>query len=247
MKRVLLTGGATNEYIDEVMKITNMATGESSLVMAGLFSRISDIEVTLIGNRALRKHKLFLETGYHYIPIETTEDMDEALEEESRKEYDLVIHSSAVGDYKPVYSFRLEDIALEIFNKLKREDITTDKILDILLNPECKIRDDSKISSYEANLTVKLGLTKKLIGTLRHRFPLAKIIGFKLLDKVSKEYLIEVAKELSLKNAVDYIIANDLRDINRGYRRCYLVNKEGYAGKDFSSNEDIFNFALSLI
>ena len=57
MKRVLLTGGATNEYIDEVMKITNMATGESSLVMAGLFSRISDIEVTLIGNRALRKHE----------------------------------------------------------------------------------------------------------------------------------------------------------------------------------------------
>ena len=36
------------------------------------------------------------------------------LEEESKYNYDLVIHSSAVGDYKPEFTFRMEDIAKEI-------------------------------------------------------------------------------------------------------------------------------------
>ena len=30
MKNILITGGPTNEYIDEVMKITNMSTGSLS-------------------------------------------------------------------------------------------------------------------------------------------------------------------------------------------------------------------------
>ena len=37
MKNVLITGGPTNEYIDEVMKITNMSTGSLSISLAKLF------------------------------------------------------------------------------------------------------------------------------------------------------------------------------------------------------------------
>ena len=38
MKRVLITGGPTNEYIDEVMKITNMSSGKLALQLAKYFS-----------------------------------------------------------------------------------------------------------------------------------------------------------------------------------------------------------------
>ena len=40
--------------------------------------------------------------------------MYNALEQESNNKYDLIIHSSAVGDYKPEFSFRLEDLAEEL-------------------------------------------------------------------------------------------------------------------------------------
>ena len=47
MKRILITGGPTNEYIDEVMKITNMSTGSLSLDLAKCAADAA-CEVTLI-------------------------------------------------------------------------------------------------------------------------------------------------------------------------------------------------------
>ena len=51
MKRVLITGGPTNEYIDEVMKITNMSTGKVAVQLAALFAR-GGYHVTLCLTRA---------------------------------------------------------------------------------------------------------------------------------------------------------------------------------------------------
>ena len=45
---------------------------------------------------------------------------------------------------------------------------TREEILSILTDPNCKVNDDTKISSYEPNLTVKLTLTTKLISYLRY-------------------------------------------------------------------------------
>ena len=81
---------------------------------------------------------------------------------ESKNEYDLVIHSSAVGDYKPEFSFRMEDLAKEISMAIVGGKVTRDEILNILTNPNCKVNDNTKISSYEPNLTVKLTLTKAM-------------------------------------------------------------------------------------
>ena len=37
MKKIIITGGPTNEPIDEVMKITNMSTGSLSTKLGALF------------------------------------------------------------------------------------------------------------------------------------------------------------------------------------------------------------------
>ena len=37
MKKIIITGGPTNEEIDEVMKITNMSTGGTSAALAESF------------------------------------------------------------------------------------------------------------------------------------------------------------------------------------------------------------------
>ena len=244
-KKILITAGPTNEYIDEVMKITNMSTGRLGIELTKNYLN-EGYEVTLIATRSVVRSNLYerynLENNPNLktIPIETTEDMLQALINESKNKYDLVIHSSAVGDYKPEFSFRMEDLADELAQAITQGLITKEEILSILTNPKCKVNDDTKISSYEPHLTVKLTLTPKLISSLRKLFPEATLIGFKLLENVTKEHLLEVATKLCIKNDMDYIIANDLHDLRQGTHLSFLVNKDGYQNEQFKSPEDIF-------
>lgn len=252
MKKILITAGPTNEYIDEVMKITNMSTGRLGIELTKRFLN-EGYEVTLIATRSVFRSGLFEKynlkgnLNLKSLPIETTQDMYESLERESQNKYDLVIHSSAVGDYKPEFSFRMEDLAKELEESIKEGKITYEDILNDLTDPNCKVNDDTKISSYEPHLTVKLTLTTKLISHLREWYPESLLVGFKLLENVEKEYLIEVARKLCIKNKMDYIIANDLHDLRQGEHLSYLVNKEGYQDVEFHSPEDIYNKTHQLM
>ena len=244
-KNILITAGPTNEYIDEVMKITNMSTGRLGIELTKNYLN-EGAKVTLIATRSVFRSGLFERynlsnnPNLKSIPIETTEDMFNALETESKNKYDLVIHSSAVGDYKPEFSFKMEDMAEEIAIAIKKGLTTKEEILSILTNPNCKVNDDTKISSYEPHLTVKLTLTTKLISHLKEWYPTSILIGFKLLENVPKEHLMEVARKLCIKNDMDYIIANDLHDLRQGTHLSFLVNKDGYQNEQFTSPEDIF-------
>ena len=252
MKKVLITAGPTNEYIDEVMKITNMSTGRLGIELTRNYLN-EGASVTLIATRSVFRSGLFEKYGLSgvdnlkSIPIETTEDMLNALKNESVNKYDLVIHSSAVGDYKPEFSFRMEDLADEILELVESGRVTKEELLGVLVDPKCKVNDDTKISSYEPNLTVKLTLTPKLIARLREWYPESVLVGFKLLENVTKEYLIEVARKLCEKNRMDYIIANDLHDLRNGEHLSFLVNSEGYQDKEFHSPEDIYNTTTKLV
>ena len=252
MKKVLITAGPTNEYIDEVMKITNMSTGRLGIELTRNYLN-EGASVTLIATRSVFRSGLFEKYGLSNvdnlksIPIETTEDMLNALESQSVNKYDLVIHSSAVGDYKPEFTFRMEDLALEILELVESGKVTKEELLGVLVDPKCKVNDDTKISSYEPNLTVKLTLTPKLIARLREWYPESVLVGFKLLENVTKEYLIEVARKLCEKNKMDYIIANDLHDLRNGEHLSFLVNSEGYQNKEFHSPEDIYETTTSLV
>ena len=244
-KNILITAGPTNEYIDEVMKITNMSTGRLGIELTKNYLN-DGANVTLIATRSVFRSGLFERynlannTKLKGIQIETTEDMYNALENESKNKYDLVIHSSAVGDYRPEFSFLLEDLADELATAIYNGKTTKEEILNILTNPNCKVNDDTKISSYEPNLTVKLTLTTKLISHLREWYKEATLVGFKLLENVPKEHLMEVAKKLCIKNNMDYIIANDLHDLRQGEHLSFLISQDGYENLEFHSPEDIY-------
>ena len=238
-KKILITGGPTNEPIDEVMKITNMSTGSFSISLTEAFAK-GGYEVTLILNKGV-KYKDIPE-NVDLIRVETTDEMMNAIKEQSEeKSFDAVIHASAVGDYKADFTFLMEDLAEEIFNNLDNIKSSED-ILNIMTDPKCKIDNSSKISSYQSNLTVKLGLTPKIIGNLRKWMPSAMLLGCKLLENVSKEELIEVARKLCEKNSMDYIMANDLADLRHGQSTRYLTNAEGFTGIKLETAEDVVAF-----
>ncbi len=252
MSRILITGGPTNEYIDEVMKITNMSTGSLSVNLGEYFLNHGD-EVCLILNHRVNVDELVTmpksekKVKFHW--IETTDEMLKALERESVNQYDAVIHAAAVGDYRAEFSFLMEDLAEELFDANKKAGgfHSVEDILKILTNPKCKLDDSSKISSYQANLTVKLGLTTKIISRLRDWYPNAKLIGCKLLDNVSKDELFTAASKLCKKNDMDYILANDLTDLSNGSLIRYLVTKEGFTGTQLATPKDIYKFITGLI
>ncbi len=233
------------------MKITNMSTGRLGIELSKNFLN-NGCKVTLICTRSVARSGLYERYGLadkenlKTVQIETTDDMYKALKNEKSEKYDLVVHASAVGDYKPEFSFKMEDLAKEL-ESIVKVDNSYEAIFNTLVNPKCKVNDDTKISSYESNLTVKLTLTTKLISHLKEWFPNSVLVGFKLLENVSKEHLIEVAKKLCNKNDMDYIIANDLADLRKGNHISYLVNKDGYLNYEFHSPKDIFEKTHSFL
>lgn len=236
-KRVLITGGPTNEYIDEVMKITNMSSGKLAVELAQHFVP-AGYPVTLLLTRGI-KHPILDHlahcSNFTLMRFETTDELMRRIEEcASNAQYDIIIHSAAVADYKPAFSFRLEDMAAEItdFIMNNQERLTNremcEKVFSILADPDCKVRDDTKISSVEPNLTVKLGLTPKIIASLRELFPNAFIAGFKLLENVPEYELVGAAmKQLKTCNT-NMCFANDLAELRKGNAARLVVTPGGY-------------------
>ncbi len=184
--------------------------------------------------------------------FETTEELLNSITSLSTMvQYDIVIHSSAVGDYKPEYSFRMEDMAKEIsdfvvgnaksINETFSSKDVYNKIFRILTNPNCKVNDDTKISSVEPNLTVKLGLTPKIIASLRNLFPDAYICGFKLLENVPEQELIDAAMKQLDKCKTNLVFANDLAELRKGNSSRLVVSPKGYNGVKVDGAYGIFN------
>ncbi len=94
-KRILVTAGATREYIDPIRYITNASSGRMGVAIAEE-AELRGAEVTLI--RTKGSVPSFVE---NQIEVETVEEMLEAIENELRsKEYDVVVLAAAVSDFR---------------------------------------------------------------------------------------------------------------------------------------------------
>lgn len=252
MKRVLITGGPSNEYIDEVMKITNMSSGKIAIELAKYFVE-DGYMVHLLLTKNIKSpvlDALNKQDNFALMRFETTEELlNNIYTCSNMMQYDVIIHSAAVADYKPAYSFRLEDMATEIADKLSQCSqlgaMTTqsmaDIVLEILKNPDCKVNDSTKISSCEPNLTVKLGLTPKIIESLRKLFPKAFICGFKLLENVSEEELVDAAMKQIKRCNTNLVFANDLAKLREGQAARLVVTPSGYNNIKVDGAYGIFN------
>lgn len=95
-KKVLVTAGATREAIDPVRFITNHSTGRMGYALAQTAAR-RGADVTLVSGAT----ELPVPLGVKFIPVESAEDMFEAVKAEADRQ-DIVIKAAAVADYTPV-------------------------------------------------------------------------------------------------------------------------------------------------
>lgn len=220
MKKYVITSGGISEKIDNVRKITNSSSGKLGMTIANhLLESKSDITIYYVCSKnALRPNN----TKVKIIEVAGTLDLKDKVESLLKNEkIDYFIHTMAVADYMVDY--------VTTVDKMKKS---------FLNNSDMEVIKDTKISSYENNLVLVLKPTPKIISLIKEESPLTYLVGFKLLDGVSKKELIDVATRLRDKNRCDLVVANDLEDIRNKEHKAYIIDKEDKV-VEASDKEDI--------
>lgn len=215
MKRIIITAGGTSEKIDNVRKITNSSSGKLGMTIANRFlEELEDIQIFYVCSKeSLRPIDKRVEIREIEGVIELKDTIEALLTEHH---IDYFIHSMAVSDYTTDYVTTME--------KIKESLMRISDIDEALANIE--VIGGSKISSSENNLVIVLKPTPKVISIIKNISPFTYLVGFKLLDNVSTEQLLAVARKLRDKNKCDLVVANDLYNIRKGEHIAYMLDKQ---------------------
>ncbi len=233
-KNIIITSGPTNERIDAVMKITNMSTGALGNVIAETFleDKYDEIGTIYYVSTKMSYKPRIASEKVQFVTVESTQDLIDSLQRIfATTKIDIIIHSAAVGDYAGKYTIRAEELIDEIWDTIQKaedkDEVTKDVLMNIFENPSTVCNDSTKISSYEPHLMTMMKLTPKVISQIKEMAPDVTLVGFKLLEGVSKEELFGVADRLRIKNHADYIVANDLAKIGGGKHWAMILNENG--------------------
>ena len=223
--KILVTSGGTSEAIDQVRSITNHSTGRLGKVITETLLKAGHQVCLITTQQALKPE---LHPNLTMIVIKNTSDL---LQEMKRivPDYQVLIHSMAVSDYSPVYMTGLDQVqaSQDLSEFLHKKNMET------------------KISSKDEVQVLFLKKNPKIISLVKEWNPSIHLIGFKLLVDVTKEHLIQIARESLEKNQADIIVANDLTQINAEQHIAYLVEKASF--QTASSKQEIADLLLKKI
>ena len=250
-KKIIITAGGTSEPIDSVRMITNMATGKLgvTICLELLKSKKSEIDKIyyLCSSNAMMPPR---DECIEVIVITGTYDLKNKIEYLLKNnKIDFFIHSMAVSDYTTDYVSTTRMLAINIAenidNTLNKEELIN-HIEVLIKNNGNLVKTNSKISSYEDNLIIKLKQTPKIISLIKKISPKTYLVGFKLLNNVTEERLCDIAYELLKKNKCSLVVANDLTKIVYDKHEAILIdeNVEKIYAK---TKEDIANKLINKI
>lgn len=226
MKKIVITAGGTSEKIDNVRKITNYSSGKTGKAIADEFLKDENTFIYYICTKDAARPT---SDRVKIIEVEGTMELKTAVEMVLITDsIDYFIHSMAVSDYMKDYVTTVEKIKYSITHN--------DDVDEAFRNIE--VIEGNKLSSYENSLVIVLRPTPKIISLIKKISPSTLLVGFKLLDGVSKEKLINVATKLRDKNNCDLVVANDLSTIKEGNHKAYIIDKEDNI-EEANSKKDI--------
>lgn len=218
--KIIVTAGGTSERIDNVRKITNSSSGKLGSVIASRLIELNDSNIEKIYYICSKTSVRPTNPKIEIIEIVDTNDLKTIVEKLLKNEkIDYFIHSMAVSDYTVDFVTTATKISESIKNNPNID------VHDLICHSQDNIKAN-KISSSEDDLIIKLKQTPKIISLIKKLNPSTHLIGFKLLDGVSKEELIKVATNLRNKNKCDLVVANDLSNIRNGNHLAFIINKD---------------------
>ena len=180
--RFLITAGSTNIYIDKVRVLSNIFKGRTGAAIARyLWLQGHDITLIISDMSIVKEYFPELMGGccgdrIQIIPYKSFDDLEACMEICLRRwEYDVVIHSAAVSDY------RVESTMVEAGGSGSGSSLIA-------------IDTSTKISSEHENLFLKLVPTPKLIGKIRKDWNYdGFVIMFKLQVGITPPELWDIA------------------------------------------------------
>lgn len=204
---VVITAGGTREPIDEVRCIANSSTGSLGMRIANKFLQMEpDCKITYICGKGALSPE---DERVNRVVVGSVADLLSAIDAVAPTP-DIFVHSMAVSDYTVDY----------VFDKETGERYET----------------GGKISSALQSPCIALKPTPKVIGLIKKKWPHVFLIGFKLLDRVTKEDLFQTAFQLLRKNRCNLVLANDIHEIRQGAHSGMIVfpekTQKTYQGKD---------------
>ncbi|KKP37208.1 MAG: phosphopantothenoylcysteine decarboxylase/phosphopantothenate-cysteine ligase, phosphopantothenoylcysteine decarboxylase / phosphopantothenate-cysteine ligase [Candidatus Peregrinibacteria bacterium GW2011_GWF2_33_10] len=214
-KTVLITAGATREYLDPVRFISNGSSGKMGIALAQKVLEMGGkvIMISGIGNSGWRIENENIEI----IDIETTDEMFEAVKKNINK-VDIFISSAAVCDFKPE---KISKQKLKKDSEQARMTIDFEKTVDILKwVGDFKIQKNSKLKAQSSKL---------------------KLIGFAL----ETGNIIANAKKKLKEKHLDLIVANKPSNIGQDTGEFYFITEnkmERKIGSKLEIAENLLRF-----
>lgn len=149
-KRILITAGPTWVPIDSVRVIGNIATGKTGILLAERLKNLGAKVTLLLGP----VEACCLSKNIRLIRFKYFDDLKNTVLKELRsKKYDIVIHSAAVSDYKPLKIY-YHKIKSNIKN-WRLNLVPTEKIIDLIRKID--------YSLFLVGFKFELGINKKIL------------------------------------------------------------------------------------
>lgn len=242
--KIIITAGGTSERIDNVRKITNSSTGKLGKIIAEELIKQKNKKIEKIyyicAKNSLKPKK---NKKIQIIEILDTNSLKNQIEILLKNEnINYFIHSMAVSDYCVEFVTSAENIAQNIIDNKPQNSEQLYNCITHLKN----VFLDSKISSDCDDVVIKLKKTPKIISLIKTLSPQTFLVGFKLLDGVSENKLIDTAINLKNKNNCDLVVANDLSHIRQGEHKAYIIDKNNKYQNAYGKN-DIANKLIEKI
>jgi len=219
---VLITSGGTIEKIDNVRSISNLSTGRLGSTIANSFLKnpvtnkifyiCSKTTILPESDEIHPDNEDILEVIY----ANSVTDVENAIEYVfSVAKIDIIIHSMAVSDY------RVKSITT--LSALRENDNISDFSATLTGNNDGQTV--GKISSKLDDMVLIMERTQKVISKFKELSPDSILVGFKLLDNVTLETLIDKGFEVLTTNNCSFVLANDLKDIRGNDHIGYLIDR----------------------
>lgn len=226
---VLITSGGTTEKIDAVRSISNTSTGRLGSLIAECFSKAVCIEkiIYICSKSAVKPQSEKIEI----IDVDTVKSLENAIKKVlSETDVDIIIHSMAVSDYRVKSVTNCNMLAEQILLRKEQFDFADsrkarDFCVELFNRAQSVISGEGKISSDVENMILLMERTPKIISRYQSLSPQATLVGFKLLDNVSSETLINKGYQVLKDNHCSFVLANDFSKITENQHIGYLIDR----------------------
>lgn len=244
--QVVVSGGGTSAWIDDVRRVANVSTGRFSAAIAeACLTRQARVRHVHALSAVLPFER---SAGFN---LNATDPIAEHHRLESLRQTWL-----AVRDRLELVPLRQGDVA--DYERTLRDALTKSPVDLAFLamaaaDFEPTERLEGKIETPRDALTISFRTAPKVIRSVRDWAPEVFLVGFKLLSGRSETALIRAAEEACVVNRADVTLANDLRLLREGRHTVHLVRPGGptetFDGPDLAENlvDRVFELARRRI